>query len=281
MVRIIIDSACDLPKTEADKLNLDFLPLKTIFGEEEFLDGINLSREEFYTRLGNSSVNPTTSQVSPADFEDVYEDVKKKGDTAVVITISSKLSGTYQSANIAREDYEDMVYVVDSENATVGEQLLVLYACQLRDQGASAKAIAEALDKKKKDICLAAVLDTLEYLQRGGRISKTVAVAGTLLSIKPLVAVENGEVASIGNARGLKNAGSQLTNALKERGEVDYSMPCAWVYSGTSDELLQKYIEGNADAWEEQIKTIPVTGIGSTIGTHVGPGAFGLAFFRK
>ncbi|MBQ8280068.1 MAG: DegV family protein [Roseburia sp.] len=281
MVRIIVDSACDLRKEDADRLNLDFLPLKTIFGNEEFLDGIDLTREEFYTKLENSSVNPTTSQISPADFEDVYEDVKKNGDTAVVITISSKLSGTYQSANIAREDYEDCVYVVDSLNATVGEQLLVLYACQLREQGASAKEIADALEQKKGDICLAAVLDTLEYLQRGGRISKTVAVAGTLLSIKPLVAVEDGEVASIGNARGLKNAGTQLTKALQERGEIDFSMPCAWVYSGHSDELLQKYIEGNADAWDAQVKDIPVTGIGSTIGTHVGPGAFGLAFFRK
>lgn len=281
MVRIIIDSACDLPKTKADELNLDFLPLKTIFGEEEFLDGIDLTREEFYTKLENSSVNPTTSQISPADFEDIYEDVKKNGDTAVVITISSKLSGTYQSANIAREDYEDCIYVVDSLNATVGEQLLVLYACQLRDQGATAAEIVNALEKKKGDICLAAVLDTLEYLQRGGRISKTVAVAGTLLSVKPLIALENGEVASIGNARGIKNASTQFTKALQERGEVDFSMPCAWVYSGHSDELLQNYIAGNADAWAAQIKNIPITGIGSTIGTHVGPNAFGLAFFRK
>lgn len=280
-VRIIIDSACDLPKAKADEMNLDFLPLKTIFGDEEFLDGIDLSHDEFYTKLENSSVNPTTSQISPADFEDVYEDVKKKGDTAVVITISSKLSGTYQSANIAREDYEDCVYVVDSENAAVGEQLLVLYACQLRKKGLSAKEIAETLDKKKKDIRLAAVLDTLEYLQRGGRISKTVAVAGTLLSIKPLIAVENGEVASIGNARGLKNANVQLTKALKAYGQIDFSMPCSYVYSGHSDELLQKYIKESANVWEDQIEAIPVTSIGSTIGTHVGPGAYGLAFFRK
>ena len=281
MVRIIVDSACDLPKKEAEKLNLDFLPLKTIFGEEEFLDGIDLTHEEFYTKLENSNVNPTTSQISPADFEDVYADVKAKGDTAVVITLSSKLSGTYQSANIAREDYEDCIHVVDSLNATVGEQLLVLYACRLREQGATAENIAKALEEKKGDICLAAVLDTLEYLQRGGRISKTVAVAGTLLSIKPLVALENGEVASIGNARGLKNAGAQLTKALQERGEIDFSMPCSWVYSGQNDELLQKYIDGNADAWDARIKSIPVTGIGSAIGTHIGPGAFGLAFFRN
>lgn len=281
MVRIIIDSACDMPKTMADELKLDFLPLKTIFGEEEFLDGITITHEEFYAKLESNKVNPTTSQISPAEFEDVYKDVKKCGDTAVVITISSKLSGTYQSANIARDDYEDCVYVVDSENATVGEQLLVHYACQLRSNGASAKEIVAALEQKKKDIRLVAVLDTLEYLQRGGRISKTAAVAGTLLSIKPLIAVQNGEVASIGNARGFKNAAVQLTKAAKECGEIDFSMPCAFVYSGCQDDLLQKYINDNADTWDVLTKDIPVCRIGSTIGTHVGPGAFGIAFFCK
>ncbi len=281
MVRIIIDSACDMPKVMADKLNLDFLPLKTIFGEEEFLDGITLSQDEFYKKLESSPVNPTTSQISPADFEDVYADVKKCGDTAVVITISSKLSGTFQSANIAHDGYEDCIYLVDSENATVGEQLLVHYACQLRENGFTAKEIASALNQKKKDIRLVAVLDTLEYLQRGGRISKTAAVAGTLLSIKPLISVVDGEVSSIGNARGLKNAGVQLTKAAKEAGEIDFSMPCAFVYSGSNDELLQKYISDHKNSWDILTKDIPVCRIGSTIGTHVGPGAFGLAFFCK
>ena len=281
MVRIIIDSACDMTKAMADTLKLDFLPLKTIFGEEEFLDGITLSQDEFYKKLESSSVNPTTSQVSPADFEDVYEDVKKCGDTAVVITISGKLSGTFQSANIARDGYEDCIYLVDSENATVGEQLLVHYACKLREEGKTANEIASMLNQKKKDIRLVAVLDTLEYLQRGGRISKTAAVAGTLLSIKPLISVVDGEVSSIGNARGLKNAGVQLTKAAKEAGEIDFSMPCAFVYSGNTDELLQKYINDHKNSWDILEKDIPVYRIGSTIGTHVGPGAFGLAFFSK
>ena len=281
MVRIIIDSACDMPKKEADELKLDFLPLKTIFGEEEFLDGITMTHNEFYTRLENSDTNPSTSQISPAEYEDIYEDVKKCGDTAVVITLSSKLSGTYQSANIAREDYEDYVYIVDSENVTLGEQLLIRYACELRDLGFSAKEIVEALEKKKKNIHVAAVLDTLEYLQRGGRISKTAAVAGNLLSIKPVVAITDGEVTLAAKARGLKNAGTQLTEILKSYGEVDFSMPHAYMYSGHSDDLLQKYICDHADAWNGQTAAIPVYTIGSTIGTHVGPGAFGFAFFVK
>lgn len=281
MIRIIIDSACDMPKTKADELKLDFLPLKTIFGEEEFLDGITITHDEFYTRLENSNVNPTTSQISPADYEDIYEDVKKKGDTAIVITLSGKLSGTYQSANIARDGYEDCIYIVDSENVTLGEQLLILYACRLRDEGFTAKEIVAALEQKKKDIHVVAVLDTLEYLQRGGRISKTVAVAGNLLSIKPVIAICDGEVALVAKSRGIKNAGSAMTETVKSYGTVDFSMPCAYVYSGHTDELLQKYIKDVANGWAGQVNAIPVCSIGSTIGTHVGPGAFGFAFFCK
>ena len=281
MVRIIIDSACDMPKKEADALKIDFLPLKTIFGEEEFLDGITITHDEFYTRLENSTTNPSTSQISPAEYEDIYEDVKKSGDTAVVITLSSKLSGTYQSANIARDGYEDCIHIVDSENVTLGEQLLVRYACELRELGFSAEEIVEALEKKKKNIHVVAVLDTLEYLQRGGRISKTVAVAGNLLSIKPVIAICDGEVALIAKSRGLKNASSAMTEAALSYGTIDFSMPCAYVYSGHSDELLQKYIIGRPNDWDGQTDAIPVYSIGSTIGTHVGPGAYGFAFFVK
>ena len=281
MIRIIIDSACDMPKAKADELKLDFLPLKTIFGEEEFLDGINITHEDFYQRLEDSKVNPTTSQISPADYEDLYEDVKKCGDTAIVITLSSKLSGTYQSANIARDGYEDCIHIVDSENVTLGEQLLILYACQLRDTGLSALEIVAALEDKKKDIRVVAALDTLEYLQRGGRISKTVAVAGNLLSIKPVIAIENGEVSLVAKARGTKNAQAQVTATVKNYGKIDFSMPAAYVYSGLNDEPLQKYIKDAANTWEDQMEDMPIYSIGTTIGTHVGPGAFGIAFFVK
>ena len=281
MIRIIIDSACDMPKTKADELNLDFLPLKTIFGDEEFLDGINISHEEFYKKLESSNVNPTTSQISPADYEDVYEDVKRKGDTAIVITLSSKVSGTYQSANIARDGYEDYIYIVDSENVTLGEQLLILYACQLRDLGLSVVEIVAALEDKKKNIHVVAALDTLEYLQRGGRISKTVAIAGNLLSIKPIISIENGEVSLLAKARGTKNAQTQVTEAIKNYGDIDFSMPAAFVYSGLNDDHLQKYLKEATTSLNEQAATLPVSSIGSAIGTHAGPGAYGMAFFIK
>lgn len=280
-VRIIIDSASDIAKERADALNLDFLPLKTIFGEEEYLDGINLSAYEFYEKLIESDVMPTTSQVSPHDFEKVYEDVKKKGDTAVVITLSSKLSGTYQSANIALDGYEDCVTVVDSLNVCIGEQNLVLYACRLRDEGLSAKEIAEKLEEKKSSICVIALIDTLEYLMRGGRISKTAAFAGNLLSLKPVISVVDGEVAILGKARGSKNGNNMLMQEVEKNGGIDFSMPYGLGYTGLDDSMLQKYIKDSAVLWENETDTLPISAIGSTIGTHVGPGGVCVSFFHK
>lgn len=280
-VRIIIDSASDLTKEQADALGLDFLPLKTIFGEEEYLDGINLSHRQFYEKLIEGDCLPTTSQISPHDFEQIYEDVKKKGDSAVVITLSSRLSGTFQSANIALDDYEDCITIVDSENVCLGEQILVMYACRLRDDGASATEIANALNQRKKDVRVLALLDTLEYLKRGGRISKTAALAGNLLSIKPVIAIVDGEVAVLGKARGSKNGCNMLREELSKCNGIDFSMPLCLGFTGLDDTLLQKYIKDNADLWESHIEKLPISSIGSTIGTHTGPGGICVSFFSK
>jgi DegV family protein with EDD domain len=280
-VRIIIDSASDLTKEQADALGLDFLPLKTIFGEEEYLDGINLSHRQFYEKLIEGDCLPTTSQISPHDFEQIYEDVKKKGDSAVVITLSSKLSGTFQSANIALDDYEDCITIVDSENVCLGEQILVMYACRLRDEGASATEIANALNQRKKDVRVLALLDTLEYLKRGGRISKTAALAGNLLSIKPVIAIVDGEVAVLGKARGSKNGCNMLREEISKCNGIDFSMPLCLGFTGLDDTLLQKYIKDNADLWESHIEKLPISSIGSTIGTHTGPGGICVSFFSK
>lgn len=280
-VRIIIDSASDLTKEQADALGLDFLPLKTIFGEEEYLDGINLSHRQFYEKLIEGDCLPTTSQISPHDFEQIYEDVKKKGDSAVVITLSSRLSGTFQSANIALDDYEDCITIVDSENVCLGEQILVMYACRLRDEGASATEIANALNQRKKDVRVLALLDTLEYLKRGGRISKTAALAGNLLSIKPVIAIVDGEVAVLGKARGSKNGCNMLREEISKCNGIDFSMPLCLGFTGLDDTLLQKFIKDNADLWESHIEKLPISSIGSTIGTHTGPGGICVSFFSK
>ena len=280
-VRIIVDSASDITLDRAAELEVDVLPLKTIFGEEEFLDGVTLSHREFYEKLIESDEHPTTSQIPPYEFEEIFKQVKEAGDTALCITISGKLSGTYQSANIAAEDYEDIVTIVDSENVAVGEQILVELAVKLRGEGKTAEEIAEVLEEEKKKVRVIALLDTLEYLKKGGRISGTAAAVGGLLSIKPVIAIEDGEIAVLGKARGSKNGQNLLREYTKKRGAIDYSKPCILAYTGLSDELLKKYIADSQEIYEGFRRELPISTIGSTIGTHAGPGAIAVAFFVK
>lgn len=280
-VRIVVDSASDLTKERADEMQLDYMPLKTIFGETEYLDGVTLSHRDFYEKLIECGTIPTTSQVSPHDFEEKFKEIKEAGDTAVVICLSSLLSGTYQSAHIALDGYEDCITLVDSLNVCLGEQILILYAVSLRKQGLSAIQIAEKLEEKKHDICVLAVFDTLEYLKQGGRISKTAAWAGNILSIKPVIAIQKGEVAVLGKARGSKNGNNILIQEVKNNGGIDFTMPYMLGYSGLDDTLLQKYIKDSADLWASQTSSLPISTIGSTIGTHAGPGAICVSFFHK
>lgn len=279
-VRIIVDSASDLTKEQADRWGLDYMPLKSLFGAEEYLDGVTLSHEAFYEKLIESGIIPTTSQVTPYEYEKKFREVKSAGDTAVVITLSSLLSGTYQSASIALEGYEDCVCLVDSRNVSIGEQNLVQYAIRLREKRLSAPEIAEGLDRVKNKICVLAVFDTLEYLKQGGRISKTAAWAGTVLSIKPVISVVKGEIAVLGKARGSRNGNNMLMENVRESGGIDYSMPYCLGYSGLDDGLLQKYIKDSAALWEGKVEELPISTIGATIGTHAGPGAIAVSYFH-
>jgi DegV family protein with EDD domain len=278
-VRIIVDSACDIERTKAKELNLEILPIKTMFGTEEFLDGVNMSHEQFFEKLVESEKMPTTSQIPPFEYEEKFKEIKEAGDEAVCITLSSKLSGCYQSANIAADDYEDCITIVDSNNVSVGEQILTFLAVRLRDEGKSAKEIAAELDAQKGKIRLIALLDTLEYLKKGGRISAAAAMAGAVLSIKPVIAIENGEVVVLGKARGSKNGNNMLKEMIQKEGDVNFAMPSALAYSGLSDALLRKYIADSKDMFGVSIEVPPITTIGSAIGTHIGPGAIAAAFY--
>lgn len=280
-VKFIVDSACDILPEEAKEFGIIHLPLKVLFGENEYADSVDLSHEEFYEKLVESDVLPKTSQVPPADFEDAYRKVTEENNEAIVITVSGKLSGTYQSAMIAQEDFEGKVFVVDSENVAIGERILVYRGLEYAKMGLKASEIADKLNEDKKKIRLMALLDTLEYLKKGGRISSAVAFAGGLLSIKPVVAVENGEVSLIGKARGSKQGNNLLRELVAKSKGIDFEKPFSLAYSGLSDKLLKKYIEDSAELWKGHTENLPIYTIGCAIGTHVGPGAIAVAFFEK
>lgn len=278
-VRIITDSAADLPRPCRPEVTI--LPMTVTFGEEQYLDGVDLSHRQFYEKLIEGDVLPTTSQINPAQFEEAFRRCLEAGEQVVAVVLSSKLSGTCQSARIAAGEFPGRVFVVDSENAAIGEQILVKRALELMDRGLEAAGIAERLEEEKKDIRLVALLDTLEYLKRGGRISPSVALVGGLLSVRPVIAVERGEVVMLGKARGSKNGNNLLVQEIRKTGGVDFTRPYLLGYTGLEDSLLQKYIADSAALWEEHTDALPIGTIGGTIGTHVGPGAVAVAFFRR
>ncbi len=280
-IRFIIDSASDILPEQAKEWGLIHLPMKVLFGEKEYADAVELSHQEFYEKLIESDVLPTTCQIPPADFAAAYEQVVSAGDTAVVITLSGKLSGTYQSAVIAAEDYGDRVLVVDSENVCIGERILVLRGLALCKEGLPAAEIVTRLNEEKRNIRLLALLDTLEYLKKGGRISAATAFAGGLLSIKPVISVEEGQVKLIGKARGSKQGNNLLREMVTAGGGINFDKPFCLAYSGLSDALLQKYIADSGELWQGYAEDLPIATVGCTIGTHAGPGAVAVAFFER
>ena len=283
-VRIITDSGSDF--CAGDHPSLDVLPLTIAFGANVYRSDVDLSRERFYELLVERDEFPTTGQVNPFAFGEAIRRAADAGDDAVIITLSSKLSGTHQSACTAAADAAaagQVVRVVDSKSVTLGEHILVAYALQLVEAGRSANEIADALEAAVGRICVMGLLDTLEYLKRGGRISAAAGAVGELLSIKSVIAVEDGEVVLLGKARGSKNGRNLLHQQVERSGGIDFEMPVLVGYSGFSDKLLRKYLADHRTLWEGRFAEdeIPVMLVGPTIGTHVGPGAIALAFFER
>lgn len=276
--RIIVDSTTELMPEYRERVKV--IPLIVRFGEEEYIDGVTIDHKTFYEKLIESDVLPATSQANPDTFMRAFDEIKAAGESAVVITLSSKLSGTYQSAIIAAEDY-DNIYVVDSGTVTIGASILTELALKYLDEGMDARAVADKLEEDKKKIHIVALVDTLEYLKKGGRISKTVAFAGTLLNIKPVISVTNGEINMLGKARGSKMGNNLLVQEIEKAGGIDFSKPVLLGYSGLSDILLKKYIEDSRHIWDSNLESVRYTTIGSVIGTHAGPGAIAVAFFKN
>lgn len=274
-IRIIVDSTADLTPQVRERVIV--VPLTVHFGEEEFVDGIDLTGAEFYEKLAVSPVLPTTSQASPYAFSAAFGQAVADGEEVIAITVSSRLSGTYQSAVIAAEDYPGSVHVVDSRNIALGSAILTEYALGLVDEGRSAEEIVSLLEAARERIRLMAVVDTLEFLQRGGRLSKTAAIAGGLLSIKPVIALVDGEIKVIAKGRGNKQANAMMNQQVRAAG-IDTAMPMMLGYTGTSEKQLECYCSESGDLWPEGTPRSVVCGV---VGTHAGPGAVALAFFAK
>ena len=277
-VRIITDSTADVIPAVKEKLIT--VPLTVHFGDREFVDGVTISHRQFYEMLVETDVLPTTSQASPAAFADAFARVREAGESAVVLTVAAGLSGTHQSAVIAAAEYEN-VHVVDTGSVAIGAGILAELAVQLAESGMDARGIVRVLEEEKKKVRVIALVNTLEYLKRGGRISKTAALAGGVLNIKPVLAIEDGEIKVLGKARGSKQGNNLLVTEIEKAGGADFTKPVLLGYTGLSDALLQKYIEDSKALWADCVPSLNTTAVGSVIGTHAGPGAIAVAFFAK
>lgn len=278
-VRIILDSTVNVKK-ELDNV-FPVVPLTINFGTESYADNVEMDHNTFYKKLVESEVLPTTSQPTPDAFYNAFEEAVNAGDEVLVITISSGLSGTYQSANIAAAEFEGKVFVVDSYTVTIGSGILVERAVQLVAEGKSAAETAQILEEEKQNIRMFAVVDTLEYLKKGGRVSATAAFAGGLLNFKPVIAIADGVVKSVTKGRGNKQANQLMNAEVEKSGEVDFTKPFLIGYTGSDDQLMQAYIADNADIWGGDASKINTAQIGSVVGTHAGPGAVAIAYFVK
>ena len=278
MVRIITDSAADLEQRELELLNVTAIPLTVSFGDQSYLDGVDLSKAEFYQLLTGSGIFPQTAQPSPAVLEELFTQAHEAGDEAVYITLSSGLSGTYQTARMICEDLDhEGCFVVDSLNAAGGQRLLVQHACKLRDAGMTAARIVEEVEKLRTRVRLYACINTLEYLYRGGRISHTAYKVGSLAQIKPIISIDGeGKVQVPGKAMGMRKGMDTMCKYL-EAHPVDPQFPLYLMHTDqrSAAEALGQRMESHG------ITADGIIGVGAAIGTHIGPEACGLVYIEK
>ena len=278
-IRIVTDSSSDFEPAVAKRRKVEIVSMPIQFGKATFLDGKTITSEVFYKLLKEGKENPSTSQPTPNDFLKVFESAKAAGDQVVAVLLSSALSGTVQSAMIAKGmcDYEE-IYIVDSLSATAGIQILVNYACKLRDSGLKAADIAAQLEQIKGRIRIFAAIDTLEYLRRGGRISTLQAGLGTMTKLKPVIAVREGAMAITGKAFGTGAAIKQLLKLITDH-PVDDAFPSYFLY--TDDKTREELLLPKLREMGALPQRLHYSCIGATIGTHIGPGALGLAYIEQ
>ena len=278
MIRIITDSLCDLTMEYAKEINIDILPLNVCFGEEEYKCGIELSNEDFYTKLEENSTPPSTSAVNPYDFEEVFQRYADAGDDVVAIIFSKGMSATFQSAYIAQEKVDsDKIHLIDCENGAMGQSLLVKTAVSLRDAGKSAKEIEDTIRKLLPQTKTYIVIDTMEYLKRGGRISKSAALIGGLMKLHPVLQVVADGAKPVDKVKGKKSCNAWLVNRLLENpADPDYPIVIGHSNAPERAEKLKEQLE------EAGVKNpVFVTCIGPVVGTHIGPNSLGIGYIEK
>ena len=281
MIRIITDSASDISQEEAAAWNITVIPLIIRFDMEEFEAGVTLSNEEFFHRLLETDVYPSTSQITPDRYEKLFREAKEAGDEVILLSLPAKLSGSFQNALLAAQGYEDMVTIIDSGQVCLSFRILVEQAVRYRDAGMSRAEITERMQQDIEDTQMVAVLDTLEYVKRGGRINAATALVGGMLSVKPVLTVRDGEVIICGKARGTHNGSIRMVEFVEKAGGIDFDRPCCFGYTGFTDTRLQRFIADSRhlyDGHEDEMKHVYV---GPTIGTYAGADAFAVAFFPK
>ncbi len=280
-IRIIADSASDISQEKAREWGVTIMPLTVRFHEEEYLDGVTITPREFYEKLVETDELPKTSQITPYRYEEEFKKAVADGDKVICFCLSSGVSGSYQSACLAAGNYEENVTVIDTRQFCISEYIIVQRAAQLRDQGLSYESLVETIREELKEAHVLAVFDTLEYLKLGGRISPAAAAIGNILSLKPVLTIEDGVVKVLGKARGSKKSGNMLSQFIEETGGIDFSRPVCLAFSGIDESYLQKYVKDSAHLYAGHEDKLQTAYVGSTIGTYSGPGAIAVAFFAK
>lgn len=277
-VRIITDSTCDIPVAEGERLGIDIVPLKVLFGEREYVDGVDLSNQEFYSMLRSSDKLPSTVQVNPDGFAALFRRYVDAGDEVLGLFISAELSGTFQSARIAGEMISsDRIHLVDSRNVSFGLAVLVYEAIKRRDAGDGAGDIASHIGRLRERLTLYGAVNTLKYLKMGGRLSASSALIGGLLSIKPIVAIEDGKVVAAGKARGDTAAYQWMIERVK-REEPDPEYEVIFAHSDAAESCA---VFRNQLGKEYPLVSSREIRIGSVVGTHAGPGCVGISYIRR
>lgn len=278
-LKIICDSLSDIPKELVEKYDIEVVPLTVILNEKEYKDGIDISKDEFYRILREENAYPKTSQATYAQFKEVFEKYINEGKKVFYIAGSSSATGTYQSAVMAKNDIDGDVYTYDSQTLTYLVGMLVVKAAQLASEGKDIDEIISEIDKLREKTLVLFSVDTLEYLQKGGRISSTKAAIGSILNIKPILDIKNGLVAPVCQVRGKKNVISKMIEIIKENCGTDLSDQT--VYIAYSDDLKER--DRLTEVVKEQFnpKEIVYFQIGTVIGSHAGPGLTGIVYFKK